>query len=44
MLKTLAASRVLQYVCSKLNRASVPFIQRDAQNTQDSYLNGIFAA
>ncbi len=43
-LKSLRASYVLQYVCSKLNRASALFIHRDIQNMQDSYLNSIFAA
>ncbi len=41
-LKSLRASIVHQYVCSKRNRASVPFIHRDKQNIQDIFLNGIF--
>ncbi len=33
-LKTPQASRTLQFVCSKQNRASAPFIHTDTQNMQ----------
>ncbi len=41
-LKSPRLSRALQYVCSKLNRRSVSFTDR--QNMQDSCLNSLFVA
>ncbi len=44
MLKSLRASRALQYVCAVNETARLCHSLTEMQNMQDSYLNSVFAA